>query len=216
MVRTTAEWSERVTEELQTAELRVQTAASAYRLWERYLTPEEQRRLGGDVESACRTGGPVGMWMRLHGCSFHRAVIEVARNLKFLDERTERWLLREIGGFADDPEEASNSHSSAHDLVVVVSPRAIYWLDSEISIEWTRRTGTMGLFCHPLRACQSRIAFGRQSLWRASPAKLPREAKVAAVADQRLPTGLGHQNRFGAWRPARWTSSRSKFASWNG
>ena len=37
------------------------------------------------------------MWMELRGVSAERAVIEVARELGFLNEQTAKWLLKEVG-----------------------------------------------------------------------------------------------------------------------
>jgi hypothetical protein len=140
------ELPDRVREELQINWLRVQSVASATRLWERCFTSEEQRRLGGDLEQAFRQGGAVGMWRRLHGCSLVRATIEVAHALNFLDDGSKRWLLRQSGEFSDDPDEAIQLALRRADLVVVASPRSIYWLGREIPIDWTRRTALWDYF----------------------------------------------------------------------
>ena len=73
-------------------------------------------------------------------------MIEVARALNFLDDRTERRLLRETGESSDDPDEALQLALQRADLVVVSSPRAIYWLGREIPIDWTRRTALWDYF----------------------------------------------------------------------
>ena len=91
-----------VVEALQTAYLRVKPAMTARRLWDRVLTADDRRQLGGDIEDCYSRLGTVGMWMEARQVSSQRAVVEVARELGFLDETTSRWLLREIG---DEPPE---------------------------------------------------------------------------------------------------------------
>jgi hypothetical protein len=86
-----------VASQLRTQFLRIKAAVSAERLWTRLLTEEDRNRLGGNLEECYSKRGTAGMWMELRGVSAERAVIEVARELSFLDEPTAKWLLREIG-----------------------------------------------------------------------------------------------------------------------
>jgi hypothetical protein len=140
------ELSSEVMEQLKTSWLRVQNIPAAKRLWERCFTVAECDRLGGDFKAAYRQGGAVGMWMRLHGCSDVRATIEVARLLNFLDDPTAHWLLRETGEITDDPEEALELALQRADLVIVSSPRAMYWQKQQIPIDWTRRQALWNYF----------------------------------------------------------------------
>lgn len=87
----------KVIQELQTQQGRICAAASARRLWDRVLSPEERERLGGDLQQCYSRLGTVGMWTELRGVSPERAVVDVARELGFLDEPTAKWLLRETG-----------------------------------------------------------------------------------------------------------------------
>src|SRR4051794_16580406 len=65
-----------VTEKLNEAMSRVQNWSAARLLWERLLSPEERRSLGGDVEAACRKyRGPVGLWRELRAAWQPRAII---------------------------------------------------------------------------------------------------------------------------------------------
>jgi hypothetical protein len=79
------------------------------------------------------------MWMQLHGVSLARAVVDVARELNLLDDRTRSWLLRELREAPDDPEEALQAAIASGDLVVVEHPRAAYWRGQPISVPWQER-----------------------------------------------------------------------------
>jgi len=89
--------SREIAQELQEHWLRISPVVSAQRLWNRTLTEEDRRRLGGNFEESYTRLRTVGMWRQLRGVSLERAVIEVAREIGFLDDRTANWLLREIG-----------------------------------------------------------------------------------------------------------------------
>jgi hypothetical protein len=127
-----------VCEKLQETYLRLKGAQSAKLLWELVLTPAEKTRLGGDLETAFAAGGAVGMWVRLHGVSVVRAVIDVARALNYLNEVTGKWLLRETGESVDDPEDIPTRVAPTAELVLVERPRQAYWLGTAIPIEWDR------------------------------------------------------------------------------
>jgi len=86
-----------VADELATQALRIKPWVSADRLWTRVLTEEDRQRLGGNLEESYPRLGTAGMWMELHGVSAERAVIEVARELGFLNEQTANWLLKAVG-----------------------------------------------------------------------------------------------------------------------
>jgi hypothetical protein len=120
-------------------ELRISTGVSARRLWERVLTEEERQRLGNDFEAAWRHDGTAGLWMKPHGISRSRAVVEVAHTRGVTDTGTRRWLLRELGEVHDDPEEAIQAAVAKGGLVLVERPRAAYWKGEEIPVNWERR-----------------------------------------------------------------------------
>lgn len=140
MVATTAiqPISCRVREELQINSLRIKAAVSAARLWERVLTERDHQQLGGDLEKAWREHGTAGMWAKLRGVSVERAVVDVARELNFLDDQTRRWLLRELGEIHDDPEEAIAMAVTSVALVLVERPRTAYWQGQTIPVDWDR------------------------------------------------------------------------------
>ena len=79
---------------------RVKPFMSARRLWERVLSEDDKLQLGWDLHASYERLGTVRMWMETHHVSFTRAVVEVAREIGFLDEPTYRWLSRKIG---DEP-----------------------------------------------------------------------------------------------------------------
>lgn len=88
------ELDHKVVQELQTQSLRIKPPVAAARLWGRVLTERERRQLGGSLEECYARLGTAGMWMQIRGVSLERAVIEVARELGFLDQPTAIWLLR--------------------------------------------------------------------------------------------------------------------------
>jgi hypothetical protein len=146
-----------VREELQALYERVQVKYGAQLLWERQLTMEQKRRLGDNFETAYCRGGTVGMWMRLHGVTKDRAVLDLARSLYLIEENTHRWLLRETGECSDDSEEDLKVALERADLVLTEQPRAVYWKGEELDVPWERHPALWEYFltlCE--RAKQSR------------------------------------------------------------
>ncbi|MFH1268863.1 MAG: hypothetical protein ABIK89_24315 [Planctomycetota bacterium] len=72
------------------------------------MTEIDREHLGSDLKEYYGRLGTAGMWMELRGVSLERAVIEVARELGFLDEPTANWLLREIGEDTPPPRGAAH------------------------------------------------------------------------------------------------------------
>ena len=62
-----------VLDELQTASLRVSSASSALRLWERILSKQDRASFDDDFAQAFAKFGTIGMWMKLRGVSAERA-----------------------------------------------------------------------------------------------------------------------------------------------
>lgn len=85
---------------LQEAEDRIRPINAAIHLWKRVFTEVDRAKLGGEFDAACRykvLGQAAEMWMRLHGCTKNRAVLDVAHALDLLSESNFVWLRREIG-----------------------------------------------------------------------------------------------------------------------
>ena len=95
----------RVMKELRIQLLHLKERVSARRIWERVFTPKDRTRLGGDLEKAYRELGTVGMWMKLRRVSQPRAIVELSHKMGCLSETTYGWLLREIGGKLDTPDQ---------------------------------------------------------------------------------------------------------------
>jgi hypothetical protein len=131
--------SQRAIEELQTAALRIRAGVCALRLWERYLTPEDHERLGGDVQKAWRKYGTAGMWAKLRGVTPQRAVMEVAKLIGLLRDEDYQWLLREIGEVVE-VEEAMSAAIADGGFVLVERPREAYWKGERIDIDWNRHS----------------------------------------------------------------------------
>jgi hypothetical protein len=125
------------------ADLGIQPFGSAALLWERVLSDEDRRRLGGDLKEAFKLRkGTAGMWAWLRGVSWRRAVVEVARALDMISESTARWLLRELGEVPDDAELAKENAIAAGHLVLVEIPREAYWDGKQVEVEWARQTAS--------------------------------------------------------------------------
>jgi hypothetical protein len=130
-----------VVEAWQTAVLRVRGFATAGWLWDRVLTPDDRRRLGGDLEAAyARHGGTAGMWMYLRGLSYPRAVVAVATRCGLLDPDTVRGLLRAFREEPVDPAEAVEWAAAGGGLVLVETPRRAHWEGEPIPVDWARYT----------------------------------------------------------------------------
>ena len=69
---------------IETHRLRMQNPNTALRVWKQSLTEEERNRLG-DLETAYRRGGTVGIWAEAQGVSLDRATIELARSFGMPD-----------------------------------------------------------------------------------------------------------------------------------
>jgi hypothetical protein len=95
--------SREAAEELETIALRLRPAVMAERLWNRVLTARDQRKLGGDLQKCHSELGTLGMWIKVRPpCYKARAVADLAKALGMVDATTYQWLLREIGGRAND------------------------------------------------------------------------------------------------------------------
>jgi hypothetical protein len=84
-------------EELQRLFDIVQAPVTAERVWTIIFTPDDRQQLGCNLELAYQSGKTVGMWVKLHGGSGERALIEIALALNKTNETQANWLLRELG-----------------------------------------------------------------------------------------------------------------------
>jgi hypothetical protein len=125
-------------EEFRTQALRIRARISAVRLWSRYLTPQDQQRLGGDFEKAYKRLGTGGMWMELRGVSLPRAIADVAMKLGILRQEDYEWLLREAGEIVAG-EEALDVAIASGGFVLVERPREAYWKGERIEVDWQKQ-----------------------------------------------------------------------------
>jgi hypothetical protein len=125
-------------EEFRTNALRIRAPVSAERLWSRYLTLQDRQRLGGDIQKAYKKFSTAGMWMKIRGVSFPRAIAEVAMKLGFLRQDDYEWLLREAGEIVEG-EEALDVAIASGAFVLVQHPREAYWKRERINIDWHRQ-----------------------------------------------------------------------------
>lgn len=156
--------SPRVIAELQDCVLRIKPPMAADLFWQRYLTPRNRERLGGDFKAAYSRFGTAGMWAELRGISRERAVIEVAKTLGFLRDEDRDWLLGEIGECVDVDEAIAAAICAQH-LVVLEHVREVYWNGERIEIKWRQHYSLwefVTLLCRHAKANRSidRFTFG--------------------------------------------------------
>lgn len=149
----------------ETAYLRVKGTAAALRLWERVLSADDRRRLGGDLEAAyAQHRGAVGMWVYLRGVSIPQAVIAVAVAIGFLDASTGQTLLRALGEEPNDPAEAVEMAVSGGGLVMVEVSRQVYWEGKPVEIDWGLHTAWWSLMWELARASKAGAAVDEYTL----------------------------------------------------
>jgi len=105
------------------------------------------------------------MWMRVRGGTLSRAVVDILHELDLMGPHHYRRLLRQLGEEGEDSEATVMLAVSTATLVIVDSPRTVYWEGSEVPIEWHERSALWEYF---LAVCQAtkmgdalnRIVFG--------------------------------------------------------
>ena len=145
-----------VSEALRECYLRIQNSSVASRLWAWVLTDEDRLKLGNDARQAYRDGGPVGMWMRLHGVSQPRAVLEVAKNSNLIDALMYEGLLRGIGAVRSTIDDAIQETVTSVDLVLVERDKEVFWKRRRIAIAWHRRPALWRFFWKLCASAQRR------------------------------------------------------------
>jgi hypothetical protein len=85
-------------ETLNTQRSRVNCAWSADRVWNRFLSDEDRKKLGDNLDSAYSDHhGLIGMWIKIRKVSVAQATIDLGFLLGFIDQPTKNWLLQEFG-----------------------------------------------------------------------------------------------------------------------
>lgn len=110
---------------------------TANRIWDRFLSPAQRRRLGDDVEKAHRSHGVPGMWQKIHGGSLIQAVVELAVALGLASKLDGEWILREL----DVPTSVAERIQAAvrsGGLVLVEQDRQVYWRRAQVDVAWHR------------------------------------------------------------------------------
>jgi hypothetical protein len=163
-----ADIPQKVQEELRINFLRVRAPGRAIDLWDRIFTADDRRRLGGNLQSVFDEYGTAGMWAKLRGTSDERAIVDVALELGFIDDRKHRWLLRELGEFDEDAEMAVQNAVATANLVLVERPRTAYWNQEIIDVAWERRDTLWVFLLELARAAKSgqvvdRLVFGQRT-----------------------------------------------------
>lgn len=136
-----------VSQALEDSYLRVCSWTAYKQVWERVLTPQERNAFPDGMAAVWKTQGTIGLWMFLRRCSRMRAVLDLAFRLNFLTETDYQWLLRETREDVENLEVARGRFP----LVIVESPRAVYWRGAEIDIDWE---GSHALWDYFHRVCE--------------------------------------------------------------
>ena len=86
-----------VVEKLRESLMRLKTITVANRLWNKGFSDQDRQKLGGDLHTAYKRFGTVGMWRELRGGTLERAIVEASSKLSFLNDFDRDWLLGELG-----------------------------------------------------------------------------------------------------------------------
>ncbi|TWT56422.1 hypothetical protein [Allorhodopirellula solitaria] len=119
----------------QEAELRIRNPTIAIKLWGEFFSEEEQKRLGGNLETAY-ANGVVAMWTQLHGGTYVRAVIEIAFRFNFLTPQSREWLLLETGELLN-ADAAYDDAILKNKLVLNSLTREVHWKRKLIDGPWS-------------------------------------------------------------------------------
>ena len=92
-----------VVEKLRESLMRLKTFTVASRLWNKGFSDHDRQKLGGDLQTAYRRLGTVGMWRELRGGTLERAIVEASSKLSFLNDFYRDWLLGELGETLKSP-----------------------------------------------------------------------------------------------------------------
>jgi hypothetical protein len=125
-------------EQFLTIQLRIKAELSAHLLWDRVLTPTQQKHLGGNFKFAYQMYGSTGIWMKLHGVTKVRATLDIAKILNILDENTHRWLMRETGELIESLDGVIAQVVPIAIIVFMDRPMQLFWRSALVDIDWTK------------------------------------------------------------------------------
>ncbi len=124
---------------IQGLDSQIKSGSIARKLWDEVLNDQQRVKLGGKWRTAYLDGGPAAMWMRLHGVSYPRAILEVAREVGLINDREYERLLRETGTPQSRIEDTIMQAISSNDLVLVEHKRQVFWKGKLINIAWDKQ-----------------------------------------------------------------------------
>ena len=126
------ETRERAQRKLEEIATRMRGAIVAQQLWCDFLSVEEQRLLGGNLQTAYSQFGAVGMWQKLKGCSTGFAALDLACQFKLLDTEERDRLLDRLGEIPRDADFViEDAIASGHLVLRDDEERALAW-DGEL------------------------------------------------------------------------------------
>jgi hypothetical protein len=100
--------SAKALEELRNQFFRVETLASAERMWERLFTAADRNKLGGELLPALKKYGTAGMFAKARRTSLDRAVLDIAVGIGHMSQANYEWLLREMGMWPATPKQRAS------------------------------------------------------------------------------------------------------------
>jgi hypothetical protein len=124
----------------QIVEHRVQPFKMAELLWWRHLNDDQRQKLDGDLEAAFRKGrGTVGIWLKLHGVSMERAVLDLAELFQLVSTGDYQFwcsYLAERDGFGGT--RVKQAVDTGGLVLIDKASPAAYWKRKQIQIVWTQ------------------------------------------------------------------------------
>jgi hypothetical protein len=118
----------------------------AERVWNEVLTVAEKANLPESLDEARRKFSIPQMWMRVRGGTMSRAVVDILHELDLMGPHHYRRLLRQLGEEGEDSEATVMLAVSTAKLVLVDTPRTVYWEGCEVPIEWHERSALWEYF----------------------------------------------------------------------
>ena len=130
--------------------------------------------------------------MKLRGVSLPRAIVDVAYELNFINDRTRRWLLRELEEVPDDPSEALEAAIASGDLVLVENPRAVYWRSQPLTVDWEKRSALWLFFWQLCQHAKAGKGIDRHTFGNQAHRDIVAKQKARLLAQPGFPSELGN------------------------
>jgi len=111
----------------------------AERLWDEVLTPADKTVFPA-TPTEKRKETVAELWVSSRGGSIPRASVDILFELNMIDASRHTRLLRALGEEGEDSDDTVMLAAESTRLVVVDTPRTVYWDGNELPIKWDRRS----------------------------------------------------------------------------